>query len=146
VLEMTERQPLLAWKSGVQVFALDVEGVAVSYQSDVGLKLPVVEDSTNLPVKIGDRVVPARFVSFATGVIATMPKKTGLQITGLRIPDTTSELYVVTSRKFFIKFDTTREVDEQVGDLKAVLDTLSKQNKTPAEYIDLRIAGKAYYK
>lgn len=146
VIKVVERQPSLGWKSGAQTYVLDPEGVAVAYQTDTSLKLPVVEDSTNLPIKIGDHVVPTRFVRFVADLINTMPKSSGLQITGMRVPDTTSELYVTTSRKFFIKFDTTREASEQIGDLKLVLDTLAKQKKTPGEYIDLRIAGKAYYK
>ena len=118
----------------------------MGYQTEPGLTLPVVEESTNLPVKIGDRVVPASFIGFCSGLIETLPKKSGLQITGMRVPDTTSELYVVTNRGYYLKFDTTRSSSEQVGDLKIVLDTLARQKKTPAEYIDLRIAGKAYYK
>jgi hypothetical protein len=37
-------------------------------------------------------------------------------------------------------------VEEELVDLRAVRTLLTAQKKTPAEYIDLRIAGKAYYK
>ncbi len=146
LLVITERQPSLGWRSGNQQFVLDVDGTAIGYQDQLNLKLPTVTDSTNLPVKIGDRVVPTRFVSFCTGIILNMPKRTGLNITGMRVPDTTSEVYISTNKNFLIKFDTTRGLDEQLGDLKSVLDSLVRSSKTPAEYIDLRVPGKAYYK
>ncbi len=145
-LDVVERQPALGWRSGVQQFVLDGEGTAIALQQDLGLRLPTVTDSTNLPVKVGDRVVPAHFVTFCTGLIDNLPKRFGLQIIDMKVSETTSEIYVTTSRHFYIKFDTTRPVEDELGDLKTVLDTLNKLHKTPAEYIDLRIAGKAYYK
>jgi cell division septal protein FtsQ len=146
LLVVEERQPALAWKSGEQTYVIDDSGVTMGSLSQIGLTLPLVTDSTNLPVKAGDRLVPASFVKFCQDLIELVPKKTGLQITGLRIHETTSELAAVTNRNFYIKFDTTRPADGEVADLQAVMDTLNKQKKTPTEYVDLRIAGKAYYK
>jgi cell division septal protein FtsQ len=136
----------LGWNSGGVTYALDAGGKIIGLLSEVGSNVPVVTDSTNLPVKVGDTVAPARFVTFSTTLATNLPKETGIAISSLRVTDTTSELYVVTNKGYQLKLDTTRGVEEQLADLKQVLATLSTQKKTPAEYIDLRIANKAYWK
>lgn len=140
-----ERTGALGWKSGSQVYALDSGGKVIGLLSELNANVPVVEDSTNLPIKVGGVVAPARFVSFCTKLVQKLPA-TGLGVTGLRIADTTSEVYASTNKGYYLKLDTTRGVEEELADLKLVLATLSAQKKTPAEYIDLRIAGKAYAK
>lgn len=144
-LKVTEREPNLAWRSGEETYLLSSEGIIVARAGEVGSKLPVVEDSTNLPVELGDRVVPARFVAFTLELIRLLPKQ-GEQITNIKVPDTTSEVYVETKNGYYLKFDTTRQASGEVGDLAKVLALLKSQGKKPTEYIDLRIEGKAYYK
>ncbi len=145
VVTVTERTATLGWKSGSQVYALDGNGKVIGMLAELGVPVPVVEDTTNLPIHLGDTVAPARFVAFASLVVQKLPEQ-GIAATGLRITDTTSEIYVTTNKGYGLKFDTTRRVEEGLGDLKSVLTTLASQKKTPMEYIDLRISGKAYWK
>jgi cell division septal protein FtsQ len=145
-IKIEERQVTLGWRTGGVTYLLDTDGTIVNGLGEAAARLPVIEDSSNLPVKPGDRVVPARFVQFCSELVEQITNTTGLTSTELKVPDTTSELYVKVNRPYFIKFDTTRGASEQLQQLKVVLTELAKQPKKPAEYIDLRIAGKAYYK
>ncbi len=146
-LRVTERIPSLIWKSANKSYQLDIDGTVIAEVAGEGSKLPVVLDGTNLPVKVGERVVGARFVEFCTGLVQAMVGQTGLGITGMRIPDTTTEVYVTTSKGYVVKFDTTRSVQDALASLNRVLAELARLKKPPpSEYIDLRIAGKAYYK
>lgn len=138
-----ERQPSLNWTSGNQTFLIDGDGTAIGPTTEPGLANVV--DSTNLPVKPGDRVAPRRFVEFIGNLNAQIPSS-GVKVTGYRVPDTTSEVYAVTEMGYIIKFDTTRGAGDQMADLVKVLQTLSQLRKSPAEYIDLRIPNKAYYR
>ncbi len=144
IVTTTLKQPSLGWSTGDQKYLLDRDGTAIGVLS-VGSKLPVVVDGSNLPVTIGQQVTTARFTDFATGVVSALARA-GIGVTGLSIKDTTYDLTVSTNKGYALIFDTGRGVDEEIGDLKSVLALLVSQKKTPAQYIDLRIAGKAYYK
>lgn len=144
-IKVTERNPNLEWLTAGQTYLLSQEGIIVSNASQTRLRLPAVEDTTNLPVKLGDQVVTPGFVAFCLELVRLLPKQ-GLQVTKLQIPATTSEVDVVTNQGYLIKFDTTRNVGGEVGDLTKVLNLLKSQNKRPSQYIDLRINGAAYYK
>lgn len=141
-LIVTERQPTLNWETGGVNYLLDLDGTIIG-PSDVSL--PTVVDSTNLPVKPGDRVAPTQFVDFAAR-LADLLKQKKLGVVEMRVPDTTSELYIKVTKGYVVKFDTERGAEAEVNDLEKVLATLAQLNKTPAEYIDLRIEGKAYYR
>jgi cell division septal protein FtsQ len=138
-----ERRPSLNWTSGNQTYLLDGDGTVIGPTTEPGLANVV--DTTNLPVKAGERVAPRRFVEFVSSLSAQIPSA-GVKIVSFRVPDTTSEVYAQTESGYIIKFDTTRGAAEQLEDLRRVLATLSKLRKTPAEYIDLRIPNKAYYR
>lgn len=141
-----ERQPSLNWRSGNSTFLLDVDGTVIGRPTGVYAKLPTVIDTNNLPVKAGERVVTAAFVKFCSEFLAQLPAQAGLQPVESRIAETTSEIYVKTDKGYTLKLDTTRPPAGEMADLKAVLGELSRSRKQPAEYIDLRIPNKAYYK
>ena len=143
-LAVTLKQPSIGWSSGNQSFLLDREGGVIATLPPKST-FPVVIDGSNLPVTIGARVTSVRFVEFVSGLQAALPS-TGIGITQLEIKDTTLDLYVTTDKGYRLMLDTSRSVGEAITDLRAVLNTLALQKKTPAEYIDLRVAGKAYYK
>lgn len=146
VLKVSERKPNLEWQTTGKTYLLSGEGIIVAEAGQgSNLKLPVVVDSASLPVKLGDQVAPARFIQFSLDMIRLLPKQ-GLQVASLEVPATTNEVYITTNKGYYIKFDTTRQASAEVGDLAKVLALLKSQNKQPAEYIDLRIDGAAYYK
>ncbi len=136
------KQPSLGWSSGNQAYLLDRDGSAIGLLP-AGLALPVVVDGSNLPVELGKKVTSVRFVSFTTEV-ATALASLELNPTRYEVKDTTLDLYVTTNKGYQLIFDTSRSAGDEVSDLRALLGFL--KGKAPAQYIDLRIAGKAYYK
>lgn len=143
-VQISERQPSLNWQTGGRSFVLDIDGSLIGETGAASANLPTVVDSTNLPAKVGDKVVPPHFVAFCNDVVAGMPKL-GLRVVGLKVPDTTSEVYITTDKGYYVKFDTTREASGELSDLQSVLATLKKINKSPTQYIDLRVERKAYW-
>ncbi len=61
------------------------------------------------------------------------------------IKDTTLDLYVTMAAGYYVVFDTSRSPTGEVGDLKTLLTFMASQHKTAAQYIDLRISGRAYF-
>lgn len=143
VVTTTLKQPSLAWATGNQQYVLDLDGSAIGVLP-VDSKLLVVQDGSNLPVEVGARVASSRFIAFVTALAPALAAG-GVGVAGYSVKDTTLDLYVQTNKGYQLIFDTSREVSAEVADLKAVQTLLSAQKRTPAKYIDLRVAGKAYY-
>lgn len=141
-IAIVEREPGVVWVSAGQNWEVDIEGVIIGA---AGSKKPMatVIDTANIPVKPGDRVAPGRFVRFTQDIADGLPSQTGLKIENFQVPESTSEVYVKTDKGYSIKFDTTRSALEQLKDLSTVIKNLN--GKVPSQYIDLRVAGRAYY-
>ena len=144
VVTATLKQPSLGWSTGNQAYVLDSDGTVLATLAPPA-NFPVVYDGSNLPVQIGQRVAAAHFVEFVDQVVPALAA-VGIGVTHLDIKDTTLDLTAQTNKGYRLLFDTGRGVPEEMADLKAVQTLLAQQKRTPAEYIDLRIAGKAYYK
>jgi cell division septal protein FtsQ len=144
IITATLKQPSLGWSSDNQRYLLDRDGTAIGVLP-AGSVLPVVNDGSNLPVKTGTRVTTSRFVAFVGELVPALAAN-GIGATSLDVKETTLDLSVTTNKGYRLIFDTGRTVAEEMADLKAVLGLLATQKKTPAEYIDLRVSGKAYYK
>lgn len=144
---ITEQKPAILWQSGSTISVITQDGKAYIGDPSEELKqtLPKVIDTTNLPVKAGERVVLPNFTNFVEKTFATLPAQ-GIEVSDMQVEETTTELIVNTKSGYYIRFDTTRPFDEQNNDLQAVIDTLKQQNKKPSQYIDLRINSKAFYK
>lgn len=138
------KQPSMGWSSGDQRYLLDSDGTAIGALS-AGSTLPVVNDGSNLPVQVGRQVASPRFVAFVTQLMPALAAN-GYQVTSLDIKDTTFDLTVSTNKGYKLVFDTSRPVADEMSDLKSVLTLLASQKRTPTQYLDLRIAGRAYYK
>jgi cell division septal protein FtsQ len=141
---VAEKVATIGWQSAGQTYILDRDGVIIG-QSNSNGHLLVVQDDSNLPVTVGKRVATAGFVTFCQQLSEQIPN-TGLQLTKLEIHDTTFDLYTTTNKGYQLIWDTQRTAGEEITDLQSTLKALSAQHKTPGSYIDLRIAGRAYYK
>lgn len=139
---IVEREPGVVWVSAGENWEVDIEGIIIGA---AGSKKPLatVIDTANIPVKPGDRVAPGRVVRFIQDIADGLPKQTDLTIENFQVPESTSEVYVKTNKGYTIKFDTTRSALEQLKDLSLVIKNL--KGKNPSQYIDLRVAGRAYY-
>lgn len=145
VITIVERLPSLNWKTSGTTYLLDTNATVIGPTPPAYAALPTVTDSSNLPVKAGERVAPTAFVSFCASIAQLIPTA-GYTIQDMTVQETTSEVYVQTTQGVLLKFDTTRPAGEEIADLQAVKAQLAAAHKTPTQYIDLRIAHKAYYK
>lgn len=142
---VTFRTPALLWRSNDSIYVLAANGNAIAQPKTTNFNLPTVVDTTNLPVKLGDQVVPSSFINFTQSLVGKL-STAKLEVKELSVPETTTELYIQTKQGYIIKFDTTKRVEDQFSELQLVLQTLKAQNKTPQQYIDLRIENRAFYK
>jgi len=142
---VTLKQPSLQWSTGNQIYVLDRDGTVIGQPAGTAAGLPLVYDGSNLPVQIGQQAVSSHFIEFVEQLVPGLAAD-GVTVTRLDIKDTTLDLSAQTNKGYRLLFDTSRGADDEIADLKAVQRLLAAQKKTPADYIDLRVAGKAYYK
>lgn len=140
IVSVELREPALNWSTRGAAYVLDQEGVVISHEAEANLLL--VQDRSNLPIEIGQKIVPSDFVTFVNTVVRLLPKSAGLTPTALSVRDTTSELFVNVGRGFFVRFDTTHSAESQIENVVAIL----KQARVVNDYIDVRIPHKAYYR
>lgn len=158
-IPLTNRRPILAIEGAVPVlvlktktgqYVLGTTGKVVLESShvrpEVLAKLPVVQDDSGLQIKVGETALTKADTQFIREVTHQLTEKQ-LSIDSLILPTIANQLEVrITGEGYLIKFDTKGDARIQVGTYLAVRDKLAREGKRPAEYIDVRVEEKAFYK
>jgi hypothetical protein len=143
-IKIVEKAPLLVWQTLDRKYLVDDTGVIWGNYEDKYLSLPVFVDTKNLPVDIGNKVLPQGSIVFFRDLGAIFGD-TGAKAVKYEIMDIVSDLKVTTDAGWFVYFDTTRSAKGEVVSLQRVL-AEAKGAGTKLEYIDLRIANRIFYK
>ena len=110
------------------------------------LRLPAVIDQTGLQIKQGDLALTPAGVTFIATITAELQAK-GVTVQSLTLPTTPEELDVkLASQPYYLKFNLLNDARQQAGSYLALKQKLDDEQKTPNEYIDLRVEEHAYYK
>lgn len=133
-----------------QLYVIDIQGRALMLASEAKgiekLQLPTVVDQSTTPVKVGQAVITAQDAEFIAEVMAQLQAK-NLVVATLVLPAVANELQLrLEGLSYLVKFNTQTDARQAVGALLAVKQKLEAERITPAEYIDLRVEEKAYYK
>lgn len=141
---------VLATRSGS--FVLDSTGRALVAAGNVPqlatLHLPTVTDESGLQPHIGDTALPGSNVSFIQTVVAQLGAQ-HFSIQRIVLPPAASEVDAyIAGKPYFVKFNLQDQSGalQQAGTFVAVAQSLAARGKTPTQYIDVRIDGRAYYK
>ena len=141
------RQPIAGWKTSSGQSFVDNDGVSFMNNYFAEPSVAIV-DNSGADIQNGTKaVVSERFLRFLGRLIAftntsglgevkeaTLPKGTARQI-DIKIKD----------KKYYIKTHIDRDPAATVEDIKRVVDYLDQKKVTPS-YIDVRVAGRAFYK
>jgi hypothetical protein len=144
-------QPALILATNGGSFVLDSRGKALLLSSQLPtgkhLDIPLVSDQSGVTVKLNHQALSSGYVSFIQTVTAQLDAK-HLSISSMTLPPEANELDVwLTGQPYYIKFNLQQQdhARQQVGTFLAVLSQLQGQGITPAQYIDVRVDGRAYY-
>jgi len=152
VVYISPVSPGIILSSGGNTYVLSNAGTALLAATQVTeaakQPLPLVTDQTNHKVTIGREALPSSDVSFIQTVIGELKAK-GVGIDSLVLPNAAYELDVhLSGVLYYVKFNMhdTTGARQQAGTFLAVRERLQGQGVTPSSYIDVRLAGRAYYK
>ena len=144
-------QPALILISSNGSYIVDTSGKAlISAATPVGLNRPQLAqltDQSGLRIQTGKQALPASDISFIQDVIAQLAAKQ-YTVSGMALPAAASELDVkLKGQPYFVKFNLdSNNPRGEAGTFLATIAQLKRQNITPAQYVDVRVDGRAYYK
>lgn len=129
-------------------FVIDSEGRAVAKKiamPDVK-GLPLVIDQTGYVISQGESVLSASEVAFVNQLVKQC-KKSDIPISSIILPAKAMEMDLKTGdRSYFVKFHLAGEPVVQIGQFIAARGQFDKKHIKPKQYLDVRVAGKVYYK
>lgn len=133
-------------------FVLDVNGKALitkaAAPAAVTDKLPVITDQTGLHAEVGKQVLSSGEATFILTVIDALAAR-NVSVSSLSLPaGVAQELDVrIAGKPYLVKFNMhdVASARQQAGTYLATVANLSNQSITPAQYIDVRVLGRAYY-
>jgi hypothetical protein len=131
-----------------QSYIIDSEGVAVAKSSSYpgAQKLATVEDQSGFKVSVGKQVMSAGAVKFVN-TLTKQSQHANVAINSLILPKLAQELDLkTTDRPYYVKFYLGGDVLLQSGQFLAARHQFDTTNSQPAEYLDVRIPGKIFYK
>ena len=140
------RRPALLLGSGSNTYVIDTNGKVVSSsellsssQKEILLR---VQDQSGLKAEVGSQVLTSESVAFINE-IARQLKDKKLHVSEVILPATPNEVDVrLKDVGYFIRADITGSARQQAGAYMAV----KESGVTPAEYIDVRVEEKVFYK
>lgn len=105
-----------------------------------------VTDESGLTLEQGKAVIPVSYVDFITTIKYQLDAKS-IIIDSVTLPRVPNELYVrLKDKPYYIKFNLQADARQQTGVLLALFKELEEENITPAEYIDVRVDERVFYK
>jgi len=142
---LTFRQPLLVWHTGTKLFYVDSEGLAFTYNHFAEPSVAVT-DQTGLPPDQSGAVASTRFIRFLGQMVAAVNGYKKGQVNSVIIPPSTREIDLkLQGRNYPIKTNSDRDPLQQAEDIANTLTWLDQKGIKP-QYVDLRVAHKAFYR
>jgi cell division septal protein FtsQ len=139
------RTPLLVWKTGTKQFYVDAQGVAFNYNHFAEPTLAVT-DQSGIPPDQSGVVASSRFIKFLGQIVAAVNGYGKGVVEQVIIPAATREIDLkLAGREYIIKTNTDRDPLQEAEDIANALKHFDQRGLKP-EYIDVRVAHKAFYK
>ena len=143
-------EPIILLNSPSGSYVIDEKGRAIVLLQDApnaqALSLVIVDDQTGLDIQTGQQALSQNDVVFIQALRQQF-EASGLQVESMTLPPLAHELHVrIKDVPYVIKFNLVGDPREQAGTYLAVKQKLEQDKVTPAEYIDVRVPERAYYK
>lgn len=144
IVHISVASPSFVLENNGQDYIVDSQGVAVGKsQSYPSIKnLSVVTDRSGFNAQEARQVMSAASVKFIT-VLITQLQHAKVPVASITLPPSAQQLELRTKDKsYFVKFYLGGDPLQQVGQLLAI----RHSNTQPAQYLDVRVPGKVFYK
>lgn len=133
--------------SNGQSYVLSSDGRAISTNVDAApVSSPMLTDQSGVVVSVGAQVLPRDDMRFITRLQYQLASQ-DLKIESMLLPAAGRQLHIkLDGKSYVVKFSFAGDVLQQVGAYRSVQKKLDRDGITPAEYIDVRVGDRSYYK
>lgn len=147
-IHLTVSAPAFVYNVSSASYILDNDGVVVDTQAKLTAikNLPTLIDQSPIKIVPGVKAVSSSSVSFINQVLA-QAKKAKIPVTNIVLPPVAQEMQLHTTDKpYYVKFYFGNDVNQQIGQWLAARHEFDTKGIAPAEYLDVRVPGKVFYK
>ncbi len=148
VIHLQIAQPDMIFVSGGKSYVLATSGVLVSSDTSMpaARDLPTVEDQSGFTARIGKAALSSSQVAFINQIVSQC-RHADVPIKSLILPAAAQELDLRTTDKpYYVKFYLGGDPLLQTGQFLAARHQFATSHKDPAQYLDVRVSGKIFYK
>ncbi len=140
------REPLVSWKSGDRQMYVDADGIAF-HENLFTEPAVVVDDQSGITLDGSNAVASGRFITFLGQLVSHVNEGGVGRVAKVIIPaGTTRQVDIqLEQRQYLIKTHIDRAPMAQAHDVIKAVQYIEGRGGTP-EYIDVRVAGKAFYR
>ncbi len=152
VLNIQEKVPLAFLQVGERMYALDSRGSVIEEvrpEDALGSQLPIVRNERpSEAVAPGTAVVSTAVMDLLHEVVVLLPDRLGVGVAALIIPAAgAEEVHVRTDEGWLLLLDAKRNLPDQLRVFEHVVaEALTSEDRKRLEYVDLRVAGKVFYR
>ena len=143
---VTLRTPVVGWRVQSRQYFVDGDGVSFERNAYASPSVTIKDESGATPQN-GGAIASQRFLGFVGRVVSLTNASGAGKVAQVTIPAGTARSISVGLRGkgYAIKMHIDRDPAAQVEDMKLAMRYLKAHQITP-KYIDVRVAGKAYYR
>jgi hypothetical protein len=147
-MRISVAQASLRLNSGGQTYIVDSQGVIVNTPGRLrsAADLPLVTDQSGFTARPGSPILNVGAVSFINTLVAQC-RAANVKIASLVLPSVAQEVDLKESgQSYIVKFYLGGDSLLQSGQYLAARNRFVQTSKPPAQYLDVRVAGKVFYK
>jgi hypothetical protein len=140
--------PAFKLKSHGRFYVVDLQGMVVSAagSSPRFAKLATVADESGFVAQVGKPVLSSQAAAFINTVV-TQSRDAKVPLKSLTLPSVPLEMDVRTAdQPYFVKFFLNGDANLETGQFLASRQKFISSHVTPSQYLDVRVAGKVFYK
>lgn len=131
-------------------YLLDASGRALMEAAQApslaDLTAPVVIDESGITIKEGQLALPRATIAFIAEVAGQLQAQK-IEATSYTLTPGANELHIrLQGVGYYVKFNVRGNAREEVGAYLAVKKKLESEKKMPAEYVDVRVENRAYFR
>lgn len=150
LIQANVSKPIVILSGAGGSFGLNTRGIPIVKASDLPSSvrdaLPVVIDSADNEIRLGKQVLTSEFTMFIYN-LARQADADGINVESYTLPTDSNEVHIKPKGEgYHIKFYAESDVRTQVGTYLALKKHVEAEGKSVAEYIDVRVEERAYYR
>ncbi len=148
IIHLTVAKPSFFLSNNGQDYIIDSEGVATNIAKNLPQvkNLTTLSDQSGFTARPGQQVLSAQSVSFINNLLV-QTDRASVSVKSLVLPPQAEELDLrTTDQGYYVKFYLGGDPILQTGQFLAARHNFAQSGKQPAEYLDVRVPGKIFYK